>query len=84
MGPSNLINTALKIIVISIVVGFAMSLFGITPADVWTGAFDTAAWGWDAFAGFLDSSLIYLITGAAIVVPLFAISYLFNKRRNNR
>ena len=82
MGSSNLINTIVRITLISIVVGFLMTIFGLTPADIWAGAFNTAAWGWDAFAGLLDSSLIYLITGAAIVVPLFAISYFFNKRKN--
>jgi ABC-type uncharacterized transport system permease subunit len=84
MGQSGFIKTAINIIIISIVVGFIMSIFGLSPADIWAGAFDTAAWGWDAFAGLLDSSLIYLITGAAIVVPLFAISYFWGKRHNNR
>ncbi len=66
-------RTAIKLVVISLVVGIIMSATGFTPIDVWhafTG-FVERLWnlGFEAFGRFGE----YLLYGAMIVVPVFLI-----------
>lgn len=75
------LRVALKLIVLSFLVGIVMSAFGWTPWDILTGIreFFLRLWnmGFDAIARFGD----YILLGAAIVVPVFVILRILNYRR---
>lgn len=69
-------RTAVKLIVISLVVGIIMSAIGYTPVDVWhafTGFVERIyELGFSAFGRFGE----YLLYGAMIVVPVFLLARL--------
>lgn len=75
------LRVALKLIVVSFLVGIVMSAFGWSPWDVLYGVerFFVGIWnmGFDALYSFWG----YFLLGAAIVVPAFIILRLLNYRR---
>ena len=80
LGDSPL-RVIVKLIVISLIVGFIMSAFHWTPWDVFYAIRDTIVriWnmGWAALGDFFG----YILLGAVIVVPAFLILRLLNYRR---
>ncbi|MBO6540859.1 MAG: hypothetical protein JJ969_15845 [Rhizobiaceae bacterium] len=74
-------RVALKLLVLSFLVGIVMSAFGWTPWDVLYGIreFFLRIWdlGFDALARFGD----YILLGAAIVIPAFILLRILNYRR---
>lgn len=76
------LRVALKLVVLSFLVGIVMSAFGWSPLDVLYGIreFFVRIWdlGFDALARFGD----YIMLGAAIVVPAFIILRILNYRRS--
>lgn len=76
------LRVALKLVVLSFLVGIVMSAFGWSPWDVLYGVreFFVRIWdlGFDALARFGD----YIMLGAAIVVPAFIILRILNYRRS--
>lgn len=74
-------RTAVKLIVISLVVGIIMSAIGYTPIDVWYAFTDFIERLWElgfrAFGRFGE----YLVYGAMIVVPVFVLTRLMSMRR---
>lgn len=76
------LRVALKLVVLSFLVGIVMSAFGWSPWDVLYGIreFFVRMWdlGFDALARFGD----YILLGAAIVVPAFIILRILNYRRS--
>lgn len=74
-------RTLVKLIVVSLIVGFVMRVFGWQPWDLIAGIrhFVLELWhsGFAALGRFGD----YLLLGASIVVPLFVILRVFNFRR---
>lgn len=80
LGDSPL-RVAIKLIVISFLVGVAMSALGWTPLDLIDrmAAFLAGLWamGFDAIYRFWG----YFLLGAAIVIPVFLILRIINYRR---
>lgn len=74
-------RTAVKLLVISLVVGIIMSALGLTPVDVWYRFIDFIdriyQLGFRAFERFGE----YLLYGAVIVVPVFLLMRLLAARR---
>ncbi|MGO4439337.1 DUF6460 domain-containing protein [Rhizobium sp. RAF56] len=74
-------RTLVKLIVVSLIVGFVMRVFGWQAWDLIAGIrrFVLELWhsGFAALGHFGD----YLLLGASIVVPLFVILRVFNFRR---
>lgn len=74
-------RTLIKLIVISLIVGFVMKVMGWRPLDLIEAArhFVLDLWhtGFAALGSFGD----YLLLGATIVIPLFIIFRLLNYRR---
>lgn len=61
----------LRLVVLSLIVGFLMSVFGIRPQDVIDGAIDLFhAAVRDGFGVFRDLGA-YILTGAVLVVPIW-------------
>lgn len=78
------LRVVVKLLVLSLVVGFIMNFVGWQPFDILNGIvnFFRNLWelGFEAFA----NSLQYLILGAAVVVPAFLIIRLLNFRSGSR
>jgi hypothetical protein len=76
------LRVALKLLVLSFLVGIAMNALGWTPWDILTGIreFFLRLWnmGFEAIARFGD----YILLGAAVVVPVFVILRILNYRRS--
>lgn len=74
-------RTIIKLVVISVLVGMVMSVFGWTPVAIINGVaeFLTNIWqqGFAALGRFGD----WLILGASVVIPVFIIMRLLNYRR---
>ncbi len=76
------LRVALKLLVLSFLVGIVMSAFGWTPWDILSGVheFFVRIWemGFEAIARFGD----YILLGAAVVIPAFIILRILNYRRS--
>ncbi|MGO6757987.1 hypothetical protein E0H59_27410 [Rhizobium leguminosarum bv. viciae] len=74
-------RTLIKLIVVSLIVGFVMTVFGLTPWGIIDGIRDFILEIW--YRGFSALGRVgdYLILGATIVIPLFVILRLFSYRR---
>lgn len=73
-------RTVVKLVVVSLIVGFVMAIFGIDPIDLVSGIrnFFLELWyrGFDALGQVGD----YLIIGATVVIPVFIVLRLLNMR----
>ena len=74
IGP--ILGTVLKLVIISVLVGPAMNLFGVTPDNV----FDFLAGALQSSFHFAVDSLHwafqYLLIGAAVVIPIWLVIFL--------
>jgi hypothetical protein len=74
-------RTIVKLVVVSILVGMVMNVFGLYPLDIFYAFRDFLVnlWekGWAALGRFGD----WLILGGMVVVPVFIILRLLNYRR---
>lgn len=78
---SGFIRTVAKLALLSLLVGLAMSLFGITPGNVLSrvaeGARDAVRWA----GTFLAWAWTYIVIGAVLVVPIWLLLRLLRPRR---
>ena len=74
-------RTLIKLVVVSLIVGFAMTVFGLTPWSIIDGVRDFILEVWHRGFSALGRVGDYLILGATIVIPLFVILRLFSYRR---
>ncbi|PDS74738.1 DUF6460 domain-containing protein [Rhizobium sp. L43] len=74
-------RTLIKLIVVSLVVGFVMTVFGLTPWNIIYGFRDFILEIWHRGFAALGRVGDYLLLGATIVIPLFVILRLFSYRR---
>ena len=71
---------AIRLLLISLFVGFLMSVFGFDAADLVRGAVDTVREALRDGTGVFRQLLNYVLTGAAIVVPVWLILRLLRAR----
>lgn len=79
-------RTLLKLVIVSIIVGGALSLLGLSPISFWRSVIDgvrnlVAAIG-DSFGEVVVNLATYLVLGAVIVVPIWLVSRLISARRD--
>ncbi|PDT18487.1 hypothetical protein CO670_03520 [Rhizobium sp. J15] len=74
-------RTLIKLIVVSLIVGFVMTIFGLTPWNIIYGFRDFILEIWHRGFAALGRVGDYLILGATLVIPLFVILRLFSYRR---
>ena len=74
-------RTLIKLIVVSLIVGFVMTIFGLTPWNIIYAFRDFILEIWHRGFAALGRVGDYLILGATIVIPLFVILRLFSYRR---
>ncbi|MGV4793221.1 DUF6460 domain-containing protein [Rhizobium sp. F40D2] len=76
-----LARTLIKLVVVSLIVGFVMTVFGLTPWNIIYGFRDFILEIWHRGFSALGRVGDYLLLGATIVIPLFVILRLFSYRR---
>ena len=80
LGDSPL-RVALKLVVVSFLVGILMAAFDLSPWDVFAGARDFFAGLWEMGFDALYRFWHYFVLGAVVVVPLFLVLRLLSYRR---
>ncbi|MCT7378599.1 DUF6460 domain-containing protein [Chelativorans salis] len=80
LGDSPL-RVIVKLLVISLIVGFVMSAFHWSPWDIFDALRDTVVHIWDMGFAALGNFFRYIVLGAVIVVPVFFILRLLSYRR---
>ncbi len=70
---SNAIQTAVKLLVACLAVGFVLSLFGLDALGALGVVSDAIHWAVDNASALLRSGSRYILLGAVIVVPIFLI-----------
>ena len=75
------LRTVIKLVILSGFVGLLMVVFGISPTGFWEGVVRFFRWLWDFVTGLFDSGLIYIVTGAAVVVPIYLLRRLIKARK---
>ncbi|MEO8683390.1 MAG: DUF6460 domain-containing protein [Devosia sp.] len=71
----------LRLVLISLVVGFLMAMFGLNPQSLINTAIDLVRDALRDSTGLLRSVAGYVVTGAAIVVPVWLVLRLTSRRR---
>ncbi|CAN7193890.1 DUF6460 domain-containing protein [Rhizobium sp. LjRoot30] len=74
-------RTILKLIVVSLIVGFIMAVFGIVPMDILNGIRDFVLDLWHTGFAALGNVGNYLLLGATIVIPVFILLRILSFRR---
>jgi hypothetical protein len=75
------LRTVIKLVILSGFVGLLMVIFGISPTGFWEGVARFFRWLWELLTSLLDWGLIYIVTGAAIVVPIYLLRRLLRARK---
>jgi len=76
------IAVAIRLVLLSIVVGLILSWLSWDPRDVIDWFVRLVDWVWVSLFGSLERAVYYFILGAAIVVPVFLISRLLKLGRS--
>ncbi|WP_309083448.1 DUF6460 domain-containing protein [Chelativorans sp.] len=80
LGDSPL-RVLIKFLIVSLIVGFLMSVFDWTPWDVFDALRGTILRIWDMGFAAIGDFLGYIVLGAVIVIPAFLILRLVSLRR---
>ncbi|EKF44554.1 DUF6460 domain-containing protein [Nitratireductor indicus] len=71
----------IKLLVVSLIVGFVMSAFHWSPWDIFYAMRDTVAHLWNMGFEALGRFASYIVLGAAVVIPVFIIIRVLSYRR---
>lgn len=72
----------IKLLLISLIVGYIMHMFGWTPIDIYYGIRNAVLDIWHAGFDALGRFAGYILIGAAVVVPIFIIARVLSYRRS--
>ena len=78
----NVISTLIKLLIASLVVGLIINWLEITPKDVFDNFGETVAAIYRAGQKAVEWASDYIVTGALIVIPIWAIVMLVNFVQN--
>ena len=70
---SNAIQTAVKLLVACLAVGFVLSLFDLDALGALRVLSDTVRWAVDNASSMISRGAHYILLGAVIVVPIFLV-----------
>ncbi|HEY8595069.1 MAG TPA: DUF6460 domain-containing protein [Devosiaceae bacterium] len=73
-----------RLVIVSLVVGFAMSVFGISPVGLWRALNDFINGIWANGAETIRTVIGYIATGALVVVPVWLILRIIGPRGRKR
>ena len=80
LGDSPL-RVIIKLVIVSLIVGFVMSAFRWSPWDIFDALGDTIVHLWNMGFDALGRFASYILLGAAVVIPAFVILRLLSYRR---
>jgi len=87
-SQNTIVSKVIKLVIASLIVGFIVHFFGLTPERVWENLGETAQNLLQAGQDFIVWSGDYIITGAMIVVPIWAavtlLKYVSNALSNRK
>lgn len=69
------------LVLLCFVVGFVLTSLGIRPDDFWYGMVTLARWAFDLVKAMVRDGLTYFLVGAAVVLPVYAVIYLWKAWR---
>lgn len=69
-------RVAVRLVVLSFVVGVVMAALGLEPLDLWYRAVDVVEGIWNLGFGAVEKVLRYFLLGAVVVIPLWLLSRL--------
>jgi hypothetical protein len=72
----------LRLVILSILVGIVLAALGLQPFDIFTGLKNLIDRLYDMGFEVVEKAFGYLLTGAAIVVPIWLIARLISTGRN--
>jgi len=84
MSNSTPVMTVIKLIVISLVVGYIISVLDITPEDVLNNFGETVHSLYKFGARAVEWAADYVVLGAIIVIPIWGIATLLNYLSNKK
>ncbi|HRE59644.1 MAG TPA: DUF6460 domain-containing protein [Micropepsaceae bacterium] len=73
VSPRRIKDTVFSLLMASFVVGILLWVFGIDPMDLWSDLGGTVERIWHAAADIAEWAGRYILLGAVIVVPLWAV-----------
>jgi len=76
------LRIAIKLVILSLLVGVVMSAFGWTVWDIYFGLRDFVLRVWDMGFAALGRFGDYILVGAAVVVPVFIVLRILSWRRH--
>lgn len=71
--PKMTLSTVLKFLLLCFVVGFLLTELGISPTEFWRSAVEFGRYILHNIKSILSWGFIYILAGAAVVVPIYAI-----------
>ena len=77
-------QTVLKLILLSFVVGLIVAVAGVEPMQLWNDLFGTVSEVWHLFWDTTNWAVKYVVLGAIIVIPLWIILTLLQKASEAR
>jgi hypothetical protein len=78
------LGTALRLIVISVIVGVVLSALGINASNLVSSLNILARRIYDLGFGMIDGLLGYFLVGAMVVIPIAALAWILGRSRSNR
>lgn len=82
--PSSIPGTILRLVLASLVVGLVLSFLGINPIEAVHDFGGFAASVFRLAVSWLERGAPYIVSGAVIVVPIWAIVFLLRRLRGRR
>jgi hypothetical protein len=75
------LRTAVKLAILSVIVGIVMAALNYTPLDLWFALRDFVRWLYDLGYEAFGRLGMYFVYGAMVVVPVFVLARLLSARR---
>lgn len=79
--PEITLNKILGLLLLCFVVGFVLTSLGIQPRDFWYFIVYFVEWVFGLITSSFKDGLTYLLVGAAVVIPIYAVLYLMRAWR---
>ncbi len=79
--PARILPTAIKLLLLCLVVGMLLSVFGVTPGDLLNNFWGTVRETWRTILDFFRWGWAYVALGAIIVVPIWIIALVLGRIR---
>ena len=84
LGGESVIGVIIRLAVISLIVGIVLSALGINPANLFSSLNILARRIYDMGFGAVEWVLQYLLVGALVVVPIWAVAQVLTRVRKPR